>query len=68
MKIINQVFFQNKYAFQVGLKTQIKNFNILTEYNSVQPYTYGHRTILQNYSHMNQSLSHPLELISRNLF
>ena len=53
-------FFQNKYAYQVGLKTKFKNFNILTEYNRVQPYTYGHRTILQNYSHMNQSLSHPL--------
>jgi hypothetical protein len=26
----------------------------------VQPYTYGHRTILQNYSHMNQALAHPL--------
>ncbi len=53
-------FFQNKYAYQIGAKTKIRNVNILTEYNCVQPYTYGHRTILQNYSHMSQSLSHPL--------
>ena len=53
-------FFQNKYAFQFGFKIAIKNFNTLIEYNQVQPYTYGHRTILQNYSHMNQSLAHPL--------
>jgi len=53
-------FFQNKFAFQFGLKTRIKGVNLLAEYNHTQPYTYGHRTILQNYSHMNQSLAHPL--------
>lgn len=53
-------FFQNKFAFQFGIKTRIKDFNILTEYNQAQPYAYGHRTILQNYSHMNQALAHPL--------
>jgi hypothetical protein len=53
-------FFQNKYAYQLGLKTKIKGVNLLTEYNQTQPYTYGHRTILQNYSHMNQALAHPL--------
>ena len=53
-------FFQNKYAYQLGLKGEIKDFKYLIEYNQVQPYTYGHRTILQNYSHMNQALAHPL--------
>ncbi len=53
-------FFQNKYAYQTGLKGSIKGVNFLLEYNQVQPYTYGHRTILQNYSHMNQALAHPL--------
>ena len=53
-------FFQNKFAFQFGAKTKFKGIKLLTEYNQVQPYTYGHRTILQNYSHMNQALAHPL--------
>lgn len=53
-------FFQNKFGFQVGVKTKYKGIDLLTEYNQVQPYTYGHRTILQNYSHMNQALAHPL--------
>ena len=53
-------FFQNKYAYQLGLKGKMKNVKFLIEYNVVQPYAYGHRTILQNYSHMNQALAHPL--------
>ena len=53
-------FFQNKYGYQLGLKGNIRDFKYLIEYNQVQPYTYGHRTILQNYSHMNQALAHPL--------
>ena len=53
-------FFQNKFAVQLGFKTNINGINFLGEYNQSQPYTYGHRTILQNYSHMNQALAHPL--------
>ena len=53
-------FFQNKYGYQLGLKGKIKDVKYLIEYNHVQPYAYGHRTILQNYSHMNQALAHPL--------
>jgi len=53
-------FFQNKYGYQLGFKGNIQDVNFLMEYNQVQPYTYGHRTILQNYSHMNQALAHPL--------
>ena len=53
-------FFQNKYGYQLGVKGEFKFLKYLLEYNQVQPYTYGHRTILQNYSHMNQALAHPL--------
>ena len=53
-------FLQNKYAFQFGVKSSFKSVHALIEYNQVQPFTYGHRTILQNYSHMNQALAHPL--------
>ena len=53
-------FFQNKFGFQIGVKTKYEGVDLLAEYNQVQPYTYGHRTILQNYSHMNQALAHPL--------
>jgi len=53
-------FFQNKYGYQLGLRGEMKALKYLLEYNHVQPYTYGHRTILQNYSHMNQALAHPL--------
>ena len=53
-------FFQNKFGYQLGLKGKIKNVKYLIEYNQVQPYSYGHRTVLQNYSHMNQPLAHSL--------
>jgi hypothetical protein len=54
----------NKQAFQVGLKTfsiaGIKNLNLQGELNFVRPYTYEHRSTLQNYAHYNQALAHPL--------
>ena len=57
-------FFQNKLAFQIGLKSQISinehNFNFLAEFNQAQPYTYAHKHPMQNYTHMNQALAHPL--------
>ena len=57
-------FFQNKLAYQIGLKSQFSinkhNFNILSEYNQAQPYTYAHKHPMQNYTHMNQALAHPL--------
>lgn len=54
-------FFQNKFAYQLGMKAiAFENTKVLVEYNQVQPYMYGHRTILQNYSHANQALAHPL--------
>ena len=53
-------FFQNKFGYQIGLKGRFPNSVFMIEYNQVQPYTYGHRTILQNYSHLNQALAHPM--------
>ena len=53
-------FFQNKYGYQLGASFNYKNLNCNLEYNQVQPYTYAHKIPLQNYSHMNQSLAHPL--------
>lgn len=57
-------FYRNKYAFQSGVKW----FNVLgvphlffqTEFNQVWPYTYAHKVVMQNYTHYNQSLAHPL--------
>ena len=57
-------FFQNKLAFQIGLKSKFNinehNFYFLTEFNQAQPYTYAHKHPMQNYTHMNQALAHPL--------
>ena len=53
-------FLQNKFGYQIGLKGGTQKIKYLFEYNQVQPYTYAHKTILQNYSHMNQALAHPL--------
>ena len=52
-------FFQNKFGYQLGFKGKINSFDFLFEFNQVQPYTYAHKTVLQNYSHMNQALAHP---------
>ena len=57
-------FFQNKLAFQIGIKSEFNvnehNFYFLSEYNQAQPYTYAHKHPMQNYTHMNQALAHPL--------
>ena len=53
-------FFQNKFAYQIGGKTNIRGISILMEYNQVQPYTYAHKEPMQTYTHLNQALAHPL--------
>ncbi|MEI7594238.1 MAG: hypothetical protein WCK02_00710 [Bacteroidota bacterium] len=57
-------FMQQKYGFQLGVRGvnlfKIKNLDYLLEYNQVQPYTYAHKNTLQNYSHYNEPLAHPL--------
>tara|TARA_B100000963_G_scaffold96486_4_gene83310 strand:+ start:1861 stop:3243 length:1383 start_codon:yes stop_codon:yes gene_type:complete len=52
-------FFQNKFGYQLGVKGKVNSFDYLFEFNQVQPYTYAHKIVLQNYSHMNQALAHP---------
>jgi hypothetical protein len=55
--------FGNKYAYQAGIKTfdlfGIQNLNFQAEYNLVRPYTYSHRSTVQNYSNAREPLAHP---------
>lgn len=59
-----QQHLNNKYGVQLGLWTNdifsAKGLNYRLEYNTVRPFTYGHRKINQNYTHYNQALAHPL--------
>ncbi len=54
----------NKQSFQLGAKAfdlfNVKSLYVQTEFNFVRPYTYSHRTSLQNYGHYNQALAHPV--------
>ncbi len=57
--------YQNGYqnGYQFGIRTSnflTDNLHLLAEYNSVDPYTYAFNDRLQNYSHLNQELAHPL--------
>lgn len=50
-----------KYGYQFGVKNfSINNLTLQAEYNYVSPFTYSSSNTLQNYSHYNQPLSHPL--------
>ena len=55
---------QNKYGVQAGFKSfdvfKINRLYFQTEFNYVRPYTYSHGSVLQNQSHLNQPLAHPL--------
>ena len=53
-------FFQNKFAYQLGVKSSFKLLDVLLEYNQAQPYVYAHKQPMQSYTHLNQSLAHPL--------
>ena len=61
-------FFQNKFAYQLGLKSAFKEINFLLEYNQAQPYTYAHKEPMQSYTHLNQALAHPLGANFKELF
>jgi len=54
----------NKQGFQLGFKFfdvfGIKNLSYQNEINYVRPYTYGHFTGEQSYTHYAQPLAHPL--------
>jgi hypothetical protein len=53
----------NKFGYQLGVKFydffNTENLFLQLEYNRVRPYTYAHRTPVQNYGHYNQPLAHP---------
>lgn len=55
---------ETQFAFQAGGKFfdifGIRDFHAQVEYNQVLPYMYTHDKTLQNYSHYNQALAHPL--------
>ncbi len=55
---------KNRQGYQVGIKTfdllGIKNLRLQGEYNKARPFLYTHRDAGNSYSHMNQSLAHPL--------
>jgi hypothetical protein len=54
----------NKQAFQLGAKAfdlfKVRSLYLQTEFNYVRPYTYSHRSTLQNYGHYNEALAHPV--------
>lgn len=53
----------NKFAIQLGYKAwdlPFEGHQWLTEINLVRPFTYTHGSVIQAYSHANQSLAHPL--------
>ena len=54
----------NKYGYQFGLKIYdlfgIQNLFVLGEYNWVRPFTYSHKSSMENYGNMHQALAHPL--------
>lgn len=55
---------ENKQGYQLGVKYHepfgLKNLSALAEANIVRPYTYAHGSRNQSYTHMSQSLAHPL--------
>jgi len=56
-------FNQNKTGYQAGIKIfkpfNIKKLFLMCEYNRINPYTYSHDVIRQNYTHFNMPLAHP---------
>lgn len=57
-------FFQNKFAWQFGLKAYdllgVSGLYAWAEYNAARPYTYAHKQAEQSYTHYYQPLAHPL--------
>jgi len=53
----------NKQAYQLGWKYYnmfgINHLDGLFEMNRIRPYTYSHRDVQQNYTHLNRPLAHP---------
>ena len=59
----NKNWWANKIGYQLGCKLYnsfgIKNLMLRAEYNTVRPYTYSHRSSMENYGYMYQPLAHP---------
>jgi hypothetical protein len=57
-------YWANKQGLQLGIKYidafALKNLDLQFETNIVRPYTYQHDDSIDNYSHYNQPLAHPL--------
>jgi hypothetical protein len=57
-------YWANKQGIQLGFKYvnvfAIKNLDLQLETNIVRPYNYQHNDSVDNYSHYNQPLAHPL--------
>lgn len=55
---------ENRKAIQLGAKYidafTIPNLDLQAEYNTVRPYTYSDNWDVNNYSHYNQPLAHPM--------
>ena len=49
-----------KWAYQVGLKAFFWKLNARLEYNHADPFMYRSNPVLQNHSHYNESLAHPV--------
>ena len=55
---------EKRYGWQAGVRvsdlTQVKNLNVLAEFNTVRPYSYASDSVVTAYTHNNESLAHPL--------
>jgi hypothetical protein len=60
----NRGWHGNKFGVQAGVKAVdvagIRNLDLQAEFNTVRPYTYQHWDSLNNYTHYNMPLAHPL--------
>jgi hypothetical protein len=60
----NPTYWANKFGFQFGAKYfnafGIPNLDLQGELNRVRPFTYSHNDTINNYTHYNQPLAHPL--------
>ncbi len=66
--VVNQLgkltSWKNRTGLQVGMRSgdvfEIPNLNLLAEFNTVRPYTYGANSLDVTYTNFNQPLAHPL--------
>jgi len=59
----DQKWWGNKWGFQLGYKSNHffnKKIYFQTEFNVVRPFTYSHKYPVQNYGHLNASVTHPI--------